>query len=158
LHPRRDRRPAGDRGRNLEESSVRCARRAQANARRRRRSHAMNDRPEYPADDDLRGLPGAEQPPAALEERLVAALRVWALLSPSPARRLWLVAAALLCFGGGWLGRAQTAAHDAAEGRPLYVLLLSPLPQRADPATEAGLVEEYRAWAVSLRRQNRLVR
>jgi hypothetical protein len=119
----------------------------------------MSDGADDPKDDDLRALPGEAEPPAELERRVVAALRAQGLLAPRPrAPRWWLLAAGLSCFAVGWAARDIAARPPAPRGDgPLYLLLLSQLPD-SDGAAEARRVEEYRAWAVSLRRGNRLVR
>lgn len=120
----------------------------------------MSDGPDHPTDDDLRALPGEAEAPAELEQRVVAALRAQGLLVPRPrARRLWLVAAGLACAAVGWAARDLAPRREAPrrEG-PLYLLLLSQLPEPGDGAAEARRVEEYRAWAVALHRQNHLVR
>jgi hypothetical protein len=91
---------------------------------------------------------------------VVAALRAQGLLAPRRRpRRLWLVAAGLLCFAAGWATRDRAARGHAPAGEgPMYLLLLSQLPGAHDGVAAARRVDEYRAWAIALRRQNRLVR
>jgi hypothetical protein len=118
----------------------------------------MSDGPEDPIDEELRALPRHAEPPPELEARVLAALQAQGLIASRPrARRSWAAAAAVACVALGW------AARDAAErprgtpgGGPRYVLLLSSLPEDG-AAAEARRVEEYRAWALSLRREKRLV-
>ena len=120
----------------------------------------MSDSPEFPTDEDLRALSGPGSPPAGLEERVVSELRRRGLLARhSRGRWPWLVAAGFACLAAGWLARgAAKEDGEAPDDRPLYLLLLSRLPTRPDSPPESRLVEEYRAWAVTLRHEHRLVR
>ena len=119
----------------------------------------MTDDQGRPTDEDLRAMPGPAGPSPGLEERVVAALRAQGLLAPRQGgHRLWLVAAGLVCFVFGWALRGQVERREAASDGSLYLLLLSELSERADSSAEAQRVEEYRSWAIELRRQGRLVR
>jgi hypothetical protein len=116
-------------------------------------------------DDDvedvkLRALPRETALPPELEERVVAALRERRLIrTRHRASRLWLAAAAAICFGAGWFGRGLAGPRTAApDDGPLYVLLLSPLAGSPDLPPEAELVREEQAWATTLRRNHQLVR
>jgi hypothetical protein len=119
----------------------------------------MNDDPDDPTDDELRALNGDPAPPPELEQRVLSALRAQGLLGPrAGARRRWVAAAALACFAVGWAARDVTARPQSPpDDGPLYLLLLSPLPEDGRAAEEQR-VQEYGAWARSLRRENRLVR
>lgn len=116
----------------------------------------------HDADDPVDGLDALRRewtPPATLEDRTVQALVSAGLLRrTTPARRRWLrVAAALLLFAAGAVaGRASVpAAAGEDDRRPRYLLLLEGQPGAG--LEESRLVEEYRAWAVSLRRGGRYV-
>ena len=121
----------------------------------------MTSGPDGPTDLELQALPREVALPPELEERIVAALREKGALTPRrPATsRLWLAAAAVACFAAGWLGRGFSMPRAAsAETGPLYLILLSQLPDSPDAADEARLVDEYRSWAESLERAHQLVR
>lgn len=98
--------------------------------------------------NEYESLPREEQPPSALEERVVTRLREEGAFRPPARRRLTMglaVAAALVIgFIAGLLMSRESAPH----GR-MFVLLLH---GGAD-----GHVDEYRAWAISLRERNALV-
>lgn len=122
----------------------------------------------------LRALPLEAAPPAALEERVVAALRDRGLLRRRPrphvlgsAGLLRLAAEVLLFAAGLGMGAAvfyrpptpslptKGDASPLASG-PLFLLLLyaGPGNQAGDEATR---VAEYGAWAASLRKEGRLL-
>ncbi len=105
----------------------------------------------------LRALPREADPPPALEERVVEALRARNLLAArrSPwARRLLQAAAAVALFVAGLgAGRATVTQSTHPEG-PVFLLLLYAGPTGGD---EAARVHEYGSWALSLRREGRLV-
>jgi hypothetical protein len=107
------------------------------------------------------------EPPAALEERVVGALRERGLLRGVAAvprrtvapRWAWpvAIAAGLLLFVGGFaLGRRPAA--SVTTGLSQYTLLLYEGPAfNAAGATEPDLVKEYSAWAGELAGRGRLV-
>ena len=98
--------------------------------------------------NDYEMLPREEQPPAALEERVVKQLREAGAFRPPLRRRLVaaLAAAAALVIG---FTAGLLMSRDSEPAGPMFVLLLH---GGAD-----GHVDEYRAWAVSLRERNALV-
>lgn len=115
-------------------------------------------------DDDgpLTGFRAEEDPPAGLEDRLVARLRAdGRLVARRPRWPASAVAAALalLCVTGGWLlGRRSVPPPASADARPLYLLLLyedAAFPM--EPALEAQRVEEYSRWAGRLAASGSLV-
>jgi hypothetical protein len=104
----------------------------------------------------LRALPREADPPAALEERVVASLRDRGLVAPRRPRRgiVWQSAAAVALFAAGLgAGRLTTTRPTQPEG-PVFLLLLYAGPTAGD---EAARAREYGAWAASLRREGRLL-
>lgn len=94
------------------------------------------------------------EPPPALEDRVVAALRERGHLALpgrwSSARILAAAAAALVLFLSGYAVGASTAPIAPAEdaGSPRFLLLLHETPATATTGVpEPQLVEEYRQWA-----------
>jgi YCII-related domain len=108
--------------------------------------------------DALRGLASPAALPEALEDRVVLGLRERGLLAGGsrPWRaRLLAAAAALALFAAGLFigqGRRMTPAEPSA--LPRYVLFLYDAPDEAalDSGQMAARVEEYRNWAVAVRR------
>ncbi len=98
--------------------------------------------------NDYEMLPREEQPPAALEDRVVTRLREEGAFQPPVRRRLvtaLAVAAALVIgFTAGLL-----VPRDTAPAGRMFVLLLH--------GGSDGHVDEYRAWAVTLRDRDALV-
>jgi hypothetical protein len=110
----------------------------------------------------LAALAREAEPPAALERRVVAALRARRLITPwywSPARTT--VAAGALLVGGGARGRATAPAPGGGPVLPAaatYVLFLhGGEVGDADPRAVADRVQEYRLWARGLAAGGRLV-
>lgn len=105
-------------------------------------------------------LPRDVAPPAALEEATVARLRAqgWLRASNRAGLRGWAqAAAALVVFAlGGAAGAAWTRPSPEAPGKPRYLFLLSGV-SAATAADERRAVEDYRDWAVRLRREGRFV-
>src|SRR5687768_13932628 len=109
--------------------------------------------PESPHDDVVRevaALPRELAPGAALEERTVARLRQAGLLRPPPRSRWWMAAAAVAIFFGGVAAGRAWAPSPLALDQPRFMLLLHGDVAGAE-VDEMTLVEEYRAWAASLR-------
>jgi hypothetical protein len=112
----------------------------------------------------LRRLQRDEEPPAELEERVVAALRRQGLVAPATGRpaaagRRWLVAAVVaLAAAGGWIARGLVpSAPPVAPPAEEYLVLLSE-PRGLDTTkSTAELVDEYRRWAAGLGAAGRLV-
>ncbi len=109
---------------------------------------------------DAAGLSRDVEPPAALEDRTVAALARAGLLGrarfQSTTALLSAAAVAILAIGFV-LGRASQDPNGPTHSSPRYLLLLEGGREALDAAEEARTVEAYRAWAVSLRREGRLV-
>ena len=122
----------------------------------------MNREHDDNADLPLGSLPREIDPPRDLEDRTIRALQGAGLLA-SPRRRpiAWQIAAALVLFAGGMaVGRVSATATPVPEpdpARPRFVLLLHGGPAGLSADQEAAVVEEYRGWAVSLRREGRFV-
>ena len=100
-------------------------------------------------------------PPPALEERVVASLRMRGLLGGRRSRVRWvgIAAAALILFGGGVaLGRVA-GIRAVAPGLHQFMLLLYEGPGfvAGDSTVAAARVEEYRDWARTLARRRQLV-
>ena len=103
---------------------------------------------------------GEVEAPAALEDRVVAALRdANEIAAPTGGRRAgsWIAAAAaaVLVFVGGMAVQRYVvddvgAAAVSAVGDRYLLLLLEPADSRLDPAVEAARVAEYGAWAGGL--------
>jgi len=108
----------------------------------------------------------AVEPPAGLEDRVVATLRDRGLLRGAVApRRSWAprwvgpvaIAASLLLFVGGFVLGRRPAPHPAA-GLPQYTLLLYEGPGfNAAGVEDTQLVREYSSWAKELAGRGRLV-
>jgi hypothetical protein len=100
------------------------------------------------------------EPPARLEERVVAALRAEGALRPAPRR--WttrdLPAAAAVFLLGLTLGAylSPDASSPADSGPRFLLLLYEGEPPQARPGG-ADLAREYGAWAAGLRRSGRTV-
>ncbi len=100
------------------------------------------------------------QPPAALEDRVVSALRDQGLISS--ARTIWwrtmprLAAAAVLILAVGFAAGRVTVSPPPPESRlPRFMLLLYDTPEREvarTPEAERALAEEYGAWAGEIAR------
>lgn len=109
----------------------------------------------------LAGLGAAEDPPPALEGRVVAALRERGLLRRTRRGRWLAVAAGLLVFASGvGVGRATVGGrHEAPEGTRVFALLLYRGGLKEDAGGgEAARVVEYRRWAGGLAAEGRLIR
>ena len=121
----------------------------------------MNREHDDNADLPLGSLPREIDAPRGLEDRTVRALQRAGLLASSRRRSLaWQIAAALVLFAGGIaVGRVSATAASAPPdpARPRYVLLLHGGPVGLSADQEASVVEEYRDWAVGLRRAGRFV-
>jgi hypothetical protein len=94
------------------------------------------------------------EPPSALEDRVVTALRDRGHLAPSSrwrrARVVAAAAAAVLLFLSGYAIGASSSAPmpTAADGSARFLLLLHETPATATTGVpEPQLVEEYRQWA-----------
>lgn len=112
--------------------------------------------------EELRRLRGAGALPAALEARVVAALRARGLIAPRwPLRRFSLAAGigAVLFLGGYALGSRGGAPAPRPAAPPTFVLLLEEDAGFARGTPEDGRrrVAEYRHWALGVARQGRLV-
>jgi hypothetical protein len=120
----------------------------------------------------LGSLSGEEPPPAALEERVVRALRARGQIrSASLPRTRVLIAGSLaasiaffaagLAVGLRWDRAAAPAPGEAAAagGRPEFVLFLYEDGDYGAPPPDAvaGRVEEYRRWARALRDKGSLI-
>jgi len=128
----------------------------------------MSEHPTAELRDGLRRLPKRLEPPAALEERTVTALRERGLLSPPagghslghrPSPRWWAIAACLAGALAGWLVRGSLVGVGpaAADSGQRFLLLLSePVPLATDKS-HSDLIAEYRGWAGRLADQGRLV-
>jgi hypothetical protein len=115
--------------------------------------------------DALRGLREGPSAPAALEARVVAALRGQGLLGEGAGARGggWRrgallaagLAASLAAFALGWWARGPGLAAPAAApaGAARYVLLIHDTGTELPAAQEAALVREYGEWAAGLRRR-----
>ncbi len=100
------------------------------------------------------------EPPADLEQRVVAGLRAAGALKPG--RRRWamrdLVAAAAMFVVGltvgvyGWRGSPETA-----DGPRFLFLLYPDGPSQPRGPGEDAIAREYAAWAAGLRRSGRIV-
>ena len=104
---------------------------------------------------DLRSLHEQLPPPPELKPRVLSQLRRRGTLKTSRPR--WLALAAVVAtlgvFGLGVVtGRRQPAAVTAAPAGERYALLLYQDSSFVPAASEQALVNEYRAWAVQLRR------
>ena len=121
----------------------------------------MNREHDDNADLPLGSLPREIDAPRGLEDRTVRALQGAGLLASSRRRPLaWQIAAALVLFAGGIaVGRVSATAASAPPdpAQPRYVLLLHGGPVGLSADQEARVVEEYRDWAVGLRRAGRFV-
>jgi hypothetical protein len=103
----------------------------------------------------LRAFAQGTEPPAWLEDRVVAALQQQGLLHPERPRRTvrvqWLATATLcaVLFAAGFLlGKAQHPAPAEPAG-DRFVLFVDRLNDafESDPKQEAQLVQEYAEWA-----------
>jgi hypothetical protein len=108
----------------------------------------------------VRSLPRGIEPPPGAEAHIIAALRRDGLLSPSRrsrSRPLLALAAGMLLFIAGWaLGNLGT--QPSTRSDPVgFALLLYGDVSTVDGAEEAALVDEYRRWAMGLRRAGREV-
>jgi hypothetical protein len=118
--------------------------------------------PEEPELPETAALPRTVEPPAELEERVVAALRERGLVGrrrgSGPSWPL-LAAASLAAVFCGWVARGLLAppAPVAAAEQEFVLLLAEPHELRTDKPT-AALVAEYRAWAMALAEQGKLSR
>ena len=122
----------------------------------------MNREPDENADLPLGSLPREIDAPPGLEDRTVRALQGAGLLVSTRRRPIaWQVAAALVLLASGIaIGRASATATPASQpdsGQPRFVLLLHGGPVGLSADQEAAVVEEYRNWAVGLRREGRFV-
>ena len=116
--------------------------------------------------DALRQLAQPAEPPAELEDRLVAALRDRDLIAaPSPRRPghqaapQWAIAAALLAAAlGGWTARGvrQASPPPSPDGKEFLLLLAEPRGLQTSKS-ELELVAEYGAWAMDLATEGKLV-
>ena len=98
------------------------------------------------------------EPPASLENRVVASLRARGLIAPPRRRRVRPIAlataAAVAIFAVGYLAGAWQARRAAvpAPVSPRFLLLLHDTAAMAASAIpEPQLVEEYRTWARNIR-------
>ncbi len=108
---------------------------------------------------EVRRLPRSLEPDPEVEDRIVAALRASGHLdSRSEVNRRWLpLAAAVLLFVSGLLIGARWPRDSQTPGTPMFALLLYGEASTADGASELAIVEEYRRWALDLRRVGRRV-
>lgn len=127
----------------------------------------MTENIEDEAGPELReaisGLQRESLAPAAVEERVVSALRARGVIRPDRGRRtrrVWLAAAAAGLLAAGFLlGRGFPPRPAPGSASPRFALFLlrgaESVPQR--PEEEAARVAEYRAWARGLAGAGRLV-
>jgi hypothetical protein len=105
-----------------------------------------------------RALGAGDVPPAALEGRVVRALRARGLLRPlALRRRSWLawLAACAACLAIGFAGGRR---NEPAHRGPRFVLLLEePTAHILGPEEEAQRVIEYSAWARAQRSAGHLL-
>lgn len=122
-------------------------------------------------DDPRVRARAGDAPPAALEERVVAALREADLILPQTTEEMnmrivhmrWAVAAGVLLlvglFAGSYGSRAAPEA-PVADARPQFALLLyenEAYQAAATPDGQAARVAEYTRWARALAAEGRLV-
>ncbi len=127
----------------------------------------MTENIEDEAGPELReaisGLQREKTAPAAVEERVVSALRARGVIRRDRGRRtrrVWLAAAAAGLLAAGFLlGRGFPPRPAPGSASPRFALFLlrgaESVPQR--PEEEAARVAEYRAWARGLAGAGRLV-
>lgn len=109
--------------------------------------------------DGVGELRKALDPPAGVEDRVVAALRSeGALVSSHRRSRFWAAAAAVLFLFGLGLG-ARLGSRKPVDAGPRFVLLLyeDAAFDRGDGSAEADRVREYSAWARTLAESGKLV-
>jgi hypothetical protein len=117
--------------------------------------------PEDEAETFAGQLPREIEPPAGLEERVVAGLRSAGALRPAPRR--WtardLVAAAAVFLAGLTVGAYLLPDNSHQPNRqPRFLLLLYPNdPAQPTQIGEDALAREYGAWAAGLRGSGRMV-
>jgi hypothetical protein len=104
---------------------------------------------------ELATLSREQQPPQALEERVVTELRRQSLIR-GPRRPWRQMAAAVLLLGSGVVAGRLSAPSSVAPvtTQPRFLLLLSQAPAAA---SDSGRIAEYRAWAVGLREAGRQI-
>ena len=119
---------------------------------------------------ELRELPREVEPPADLEDRLVASLRDRGLIEDSAlpvesGRRVgaggarWAMAAGLMIAAlGGWVGRGlMDAAPTSKVGSKEYLVLFAEPNGLQTTKSIPELVEEYSQWGADLGAQGRMV-
>ncbi len=104
----------------------------------------------------LRALPREAEPPPALEERVVGALRDRGLVARRRPVSWNSLAAGLVLFAAGLVAGRWLPARPAHPAEPVYLLLLYAGPDRTT-GDEAARAHEYGAWAASLRKDGRLL-
>jgi hypothetical protein len=124
----------------------------------------FEDRSELP---ELDALPSEMEPPPEIEERVVSVLKQRGLIGASrgPSHRApwWqlaaaaLIAATLTWFGRGLIEPTAPPADAPVIAQQEYLLLLNEPEALQTTKPEAELVEEYRAWAIDLAGQGRLI-
>jgi hypothetical protein len=112
---------------------------------------------------ELSTLPREVIPGAALEARTIASLAGEGLLHARRTRSwIWQAAAAVVIFVAG-IAAGRTSSLQApspaspTSTAPRFLLLLHGGPAGVSAAEEARVVEEYAAWARSIRAQGRFV-
>jgi hypothetical protein len=111
----------------------------------------------------ISGLQRESPAPAAVEERVVSALRARGVIRPDRgrrSRRVWLAAAAAGLLAAGFLlGRGFRPGRAPGSASPRFVLFLlrgaESIPE--GPGEEAARVAEFRAWARGLAGAGRFV-
>lgn len=111
------------------------------------------------------GLPREQEPPAALEERTVAAVKAAGLIMTPGARRWspgrYAAAAVVLmsCVAIGFAAGTWTAGTPVSQ-QPDYVLLLRASAEERQPVTDTEMQEritEYGSWARDLAQRGKLL-
>jgi hypothetical protein len=107
---------------------------------------------------DFHRLPRELDPPPELENRTVAALQRggW-LRSRRPYTRGWVLAAASLLLFLSGVAAGRVLDRPAQDARPRFVILLMDSPPSESAEAEQHVVEAYRQWATTLRREGRFV-
>jgi hypothetical protein len=122
----------------------------------------MADEPDTTSDalPAVRSLPRGIAPPPGAEARIIAAVRREGLLSPlrRSRSRPWLaLAAGVLLFVAGWAVGSRATQPSIRPDPVGFALLLYGEVSTAGGADEAALVDEYRRWAMGLRKAGRVV-
>jgi hypothetical protein len=111
--------------------------------------------PPEPPVPELSSLPRELDPPASLEDRVVAAIGQHALAGDRRRLRWWQIAAAVALFAtGAAAGRLTGPEGSAPALQPRFLLLLLAGP---NDGPEAERVAAYREWAIAERNAGRQI-